>query len=347
MAVMACAILDLGDHESRERYGDDRRRARRSFAGVAALLAALLHPGPANGDPGTESPAEPRLLPRHRIVYSNAFGARFNPLGVADLFSLGYRFRLYDDRAGPLWRDAQVGVVFDPSVSTAVERIGGGIEVQPLTILKLRASYYFMGFTGAVGSVQSFTSPLANFSDASLSLGKVRGRNYSTTGGQAELGAVAQIKFGPIGLRSEVVLLRSDMRLRAGDTVYYDVGDDALTSRNGWLVTNDSDLVYLTKVGLTAGLHVSVTEPFYPASAYPPGDPHENPNGPMLRLGPLAAYTFFERPGARVDGLKTFLLVNWWLLHRYRAGEEISRAMPYLVTGIAWSGDLLPWTAAP
>jgi hypothetical protein len=331
------------------------------LACVVSLLAILVPRGASlasPSDPGTDSVPEPAapshtaerpstdgLLPRHRIAYSNVFGARFNPLGLADLLSLDYRYRLYD-RAEPLWREAGVGVVFEPSVSASVERIGGGIEIEPLTILRLRASYYLMGFTGAVGSVQSFTSPLANFSDPSLSLGKERGRNYATYGSQAELGAIAQVKFGPVGLRNEVIFLRSDMKLRAGDTVFYDPSDDALTPGAGWLVTNDTDLVYFTTVGLTAGLHASVVEPFYPASAYAPGDPRENPNGPMLRVGPLAAYTFFERPGARVDGLKTFIIVNWWVLHRYRAGEEMSRAMPYLVTGIAWSGDLIPWAAA-
>ncbi len=294
-------------------------------------------PAPPSGDPAP---------PRHRVVYSNLVAGRYNPLGLVDELSIGYRYRLYD-RPGPLWRDANVRVSFEPSTSPAIGRVGGGIEIVPLAVLKLRAGYYFTGFYGTFGDLQSFTSPYATFSDSALAAGDAAGRSYSTSGGQGELAAVVQMKAGPAALRNELTFLRSDMALRGGDTVFYDPRTDELSARHGWVMTDDTDLLYVTGFGLVVGVRETVVLPFYPPSVYPEGEPHGNPNGPTFRVGPLAAYTFFERPGARVDKLSVFVIANWWLESRYRTGEDVSQAMPYLVAGFAFSGEVIPWQQVP
>jgi hypothetical protein len=283
-------------------------------------------------------PTADSLPPRHRLVYSNTLAGRFNPLGLEDDFSIGYRYRLYDD-PGPLWRDANLRVAFEPSTSPAIGRLGGTVEVEPIAVLKLRVSYYFMGFYSSFGDVQSYPSPLATFSDTALS----QGHGYATWGGQAELGAAAQGKLGPVALRDEVIGFRSDFSLHAGDTVFYDPRTDELTPRHGWLLTNDTDLLWVTNAGLLVGLRASEVEPFYAASDYLPGQAHVNPNGPTVRAGPIGVYTVFDRPGASLASISVFAIVNWWLTSRWRTGEDVSQAVPYIVAGFAFSGDVIPF----
>lgn len=34
------------------------------------------------------------------------------------------------------------------------------------------------------------------------------------------------------------------------------------------------------------------------------------------------------------------MIVNWWLEHPYRTGQEVSQAVPYIVLGFAFNGDI-------
>ena len=57
------------------------------------------------------------------------------------------------------------------------------------------------------------------------------------------------------------------------------------------------------------------------------------------RLGPLIARSF---KGSRTFRKPTvYALPQWWLKHNYRTGAETNQAIPQLVIGLGWSGDLL------
>ena len=36
------------------------------------------------------------------------------------------------------------------------------------------------------------------------------------------------------------------------------------------------------------------------------------------------------------------LLVQWWAQHRWRTGEDVHPAMPYIVLGFSFEGDFFP-----
>jgi hypothetical protein len=36
------------------------------------------------------------------------------------------------------------------------------------------------------------------------------------------------------------------------------------------------------------------------------------------------------------------LITSWYLKHRYRTGQDVSQAVPYVVLGFAFTSDLVP-----
>ena len=45
-------------------------------------------------------------------------------------------------------------------------------------------------------------------------------------------------------------------------------------------------------------------------------------------------------PGVFFNNPTAILIVNWWLEHPYRTGQEVSQAVPYIVLGFAFNGDI-------
>ena len=134
-----------------------------------------------------------------------------------------------------------------------------------------------------------------------------------------------------------------DYDLRDGDRTFYDIVFDVLVPDRGWFVVNDLDLLWVSDFGLTLGARWTLTHAFYEDRHFEPGEARsQNPNTPHHRLGPFLAYTFWDDQGAsKLDRPTALLIVNWWLEHRYRTGEDVSAALPYIALGFAISGDLL------
>ncbi|WP_375768020.1 hypothetical protein NR798_41095 [Archangium gephyra] len=308
---------------------------------VAVLTALVLLTAPAASAQGV--PQEPP--PQHRLVYRNLLVARLNPLGLLDEARLSYRYRLYRSES-PALRDNFVSIGLAPGVSPAFGRLGVVAEVQPLSILQLWGMYEFVANFGTFRQLQSFPSARSDFSDTELyardelPAGDAR-RPYANTGTQLTLGATLQFKVGPVVARSLFRLVRPDMSLREGDRVFYDIYYDVLAPNRGWYFVNDADLLYQTGRGLTVGLRWASSHAFYGPEHFAPGEPQENLNT-THRLGPVVAYTFAEREGARFNSPTVLLMVNWWLTHRYRTGADSSAFFPYLALGFSFSGDLLP-----
>ncbi len=284
-----------------------------------------------------------RSPPQHRVVYRNLTVLRLNPLGLINETRAAYRFRLFQSEK-EAFRDnfAAVGII--PALSPAYARLGALVEVQPLSVLQLWASYEVVRYFGTFSQLQSFATPGAGFSDtdlknlAALPAGDP-GRSYGVTGTQLTLGANIQAKVGPVVVRTQLRMVRPDYPLRAGDALFYDILYDVLAENRGWFLTNDADLLFQTAFGLTVGARWTATAPRYSAHVLN-GEP--NLNGPTHRIGPLAAYTFFQDDGARFNAPTILMAVNWWVTHRYRTGADVSMAVPYFVLGFAFTGDLIP-----
>ena len=285
-----------------------------------------------------ESAPEATLLPLHQLFYKNQMGVRVNPLGLEDRFNIGYRLRLYDN-PGLLWRDAHIGLDLGVTISPAIGRVGATLTIKPIAVMKLTATSNFVTYFGNLDYMQSFDSASAEHSEDIINKGSDAEENYSSMGFEGKLRAELLVKVGPVVLRTDTNFIYTDMDLTAGDPVYYHIGQDIMLPDAGWFLTNDTDLVFLTDFGLIAGLRASTVHSFYDESHFLPGESTENLNTPTFRAGPLVAYTFDNEPG----GFKkptAVLMVNWWFKHRYRTGVEVSQALPYMLLGFIFEGDI-------
>jgi hypothetical protein len=312
---------------------------------MASLCAAFIATSPlvyaqgqASAAPVAQAKQSDALLPNHRVVYESLFAFRYNPLGIEEQLTVAYRKRLYD-KPGILWRDAYVGAGFTPTLNPAVMRLGGTLEVKPLAVATLSAGFYYVNWFGVLGHLQTFPDVSAEHSDSVLDDREEAGQNQSAHGTELQLRAQLAAKAGPIVIRNDTNFFRQSLELRSDERLFYNVRTDVLAPNNGWSVTNDTDLVYLSDKGLIAGARLSVLHAFYRDADFPAGS-SDNPNTPSVRLGPLFAYIFHDEPGTLFNRPTLLLLTGFWLAHRYRTGEDTSQAVPYVVLGFRCEGDL-------
>lgn len=76
--------------------------------------------------------------------------------------------------------------------------------------------------------------------------------------------------------------------------------------------------------------------------AYVPGEPQDNPNTPLSKLGPIAAWQFLQSSGGLAQRGTLLLPAQWYLAHRFRTGGTVSGAIPFLGIGLVFSGDVKP-----
>jgi hypothetical protein len=269
---------------------------------------------------------------------------RLNPEGLIEQLFLTYQLRLYRSES-PVLETNYLGVTLSPSLSPSFGRLGAAVDVQPLSVLKLTAGYDWYGYFGNFEYLQSFDSAAADYSDTTLELLSDRETNYAGTGSQLYLGALVQLKVGPVAARSNFRALYSDFDLRGGEPVFYDIVNDMLLANQDWAFVNDADLLYLTDFGLVVGVRHNFTRVDYDADDYRPEDSAARAaDEPIVthRLGPLVAYTFFDRDERVLFDEPTVLaIVNWYLDHPWRTGEDVSQGVPYLALGFTFSGSLL------
>lgn len=286
--------------------------------------------------------------PAHSVAYQSITAVRINPLGLVNFTRVSYRFRLFESESDIL-KQNYVGIGATGGISPAWGRIGILAEVQPLTILRLYAQYEFIGNFGTFDLFASFPSANADFSDSTIGS---RAENdataaYTTTGSLLTLGATLQLKVGPIAVRSLFRAARTNYTTRAGDVVYYDQIYDMLMPDDGWMVVNDLDVFAILNPGTTqlaAGVRWSYSHSFYNESHFTgPADQAAaaDVNNDIHRLGPIVAWQIKNNPGARFDRPTLILLAQWHLRHRWRAGADVSQALPYIGLAFRFQGDLL------
>ncbi len=293
----------------------------------------------AGEETSAEKKTEPTLWPKHRITYSNLFLLRYNPLAVEERLHITYRYRLYQKR-GILWRDAHLGIGVTHSFSPAISRVGVSAIFQPLAILTLSAGYYFISWYGIYDFMASFESAHDDYSDSTIKKMGDRRENYATNGHVAQLRAHLIGKIGPVVLSNVLTFYYVYMDLREGDTVYYEPRYDLMAPNDGWALTNETDLLYVTDFGLVAGVHNTVVHAFYRDEHVREGESKDTANVPMVRTGPLLAYIFYDNPKKMFNKPTLVLIVNWWLKNRFRTGQDVHQAVPYLVLGFKFEGDL-------
>lgn len=322
---------------------------------------AATSPTPAPEPAPAPAPAKPLAMPKHSIVYNDLLPLRLNPLGLENRINIDYRYRLYDT-ASKLKDGAHIGFGVEPVLNPALTRVSAMLTVQPLAILRLRAAYGLLAHFGTFDFMQSYNTPTADYYTAEYE--STTDTRYPSVGTQLQLAALLQAKVGPIAIRNDLQTFRTDVPLRdrdgdgRPDTVFYFIRDDMMIQGTGWHLINDSDILYMSGFGLTAGVRSTVVKAFYDESAFRPGESTEDPNGPAWRLGPLLAYTFYDRPVERRRFNKPAILLisQWHLKHRYRAtgspalssdgtvergslGDSI-RGMPTIVLGFSFQGEL-------
>lgn len=225
--------------------------------------------------------------------------------------------------------------------------MGPYVEFAPASFLTLWASFAAVQYFGSFNLLQSFSSARANFSDTALrELPKDPAtKNYTGNGTELTLGADVQFKIRSVVLRNRLRFVRGSYALRAGDRTYYEQTYDALSPNNGFLFVDDVDAAWQgLENKLLLGVRYSATVPLYDARHFLPDEVQENLNA-SHRVGPVAAYTFFSKDGAAFNNPTVFLLVQWWLMHRFRTGVDTPTALPMISLGFQFTGDF--WTSKP
>lgn len=290
--------------------------------------------------PPAAATAQEDIPPASQVRYKNLTVARVNPLGLINVLDGSYRLRLYKSSSA-IFKDNYVGIGAQTVITPAFFRVGPMLEIQPLSILYLQATFEAISFFGSFDFFQSFEFATDDFSDSRLDelSSSDDNANYSTTGTQFSVNGVLQFKAGPIAARNTFRAGRPDFDLRDGDQLYYDPLWDLLVPDEGWYVNNDVDVLYLTDSGLKLGVRWTMAAAFYEDRDFPEGVEPNDPNNPTHRVGPFVTYTF--KSASRYFQDPTLIVIaNWWLQHRFRTGEDVTTAFPYIIVGLTFTGDL-------
>src|SRR5262249_1953560 len=218
-----------------------------------------------------------------------------------------------------------------------------GIAIQPLANLSFGVDYSASYYFGSLGLVQSYPSPRADYGSGAFSAPR-DGPNssYAAWVQQLTLHATLQAIVGPIAARNTTRFSRFSADLHGNDRVFYDPVLDVAVYKDGWVGQNDTDLVYPWRSNLMVGLRHSLTIAWYPDAAYGRGGRRDNPNTPISKLGPVAVWQFLQSDGGPIQRGVLLLAAQWYLAHRYRTGDTVNGALPFLGLGLIFSGDLVP-----
>lgn len=268
----------------------------------------------------------------HSLTYRNVVVLQANPILVRDFLSIDYQYRIYES-SSPYLRNNYFGFALRPVISPGFARVGAAFEVAPASVVRLGIGVDQINYFGSFGQLQGFAQPDLDYSDERLSVGRTEGENYAASGTSVTMSLQAQNRFGPIIVRDLLEVHRVAFDLRTGDGYYYDPVLDVLMPERGFALTNDADVLYISPFGLILGMRYTITKAFYRLG--------NDPNGPTHRLGPSFSYVVFQNPGAAFDSATVFVLLNWWIKHRWRTGEDVSAGFPFLSVGFSFTGEIL------
>lgn len=289
--------------------------------------------------PGPPVPAQPYV--HEGFVYRSTTAARYNPLGLSSFFRLGYQVPLLGPQESVLLQRTYAGINALASITPAFVRAGGRVDIQPLAILQLSAAYEALGLFGTFDTLQSFARVSEDFSEERQAERGEAGLAYATTGSIFTAEAVLQGKVGPVVLVSTSDFIHTDMSVRGDDPFYLDLPLAILAAEEGWLFSNETDLLFLTSFGFGFGARHALYHSFLPAADVAGEEARAREITPIQFAGPVLIYQLFEEPGpARFNAPTFFLNVAWWIRNPYRTGQEIPQGVPYIAAGFTFRGEL-------
>jgi hypothetical protein len=298
---------------------ESMKNAIRILVAILAITFAWVAPAAAKGP--------------HNLSYRNVTVLQGNPILLRDMASLDYQYRIYQS-ASPYLRHNYLGFSLKPSLSPGFLRVGGTLEIAPFSVARFGIGFEHVNYFGNFGLLQSFPTPEADYSDTMRSERSSNDQNYPASGNEVVFTTVVQNRFGPVIVRDSFELRRVSYSLATGDDFYYAPVLDMLMPETGFGFTNDADVLYISPFGFIVGVRYTITKAFYP-------DGVSDPNGPTHRLGPSLSYVVFQNPGAAFDSATVFVLLNWWLKHRFRTGTDVNGAFPFLSVGFSITGEIL------
>ncbi|WNG45146.1 hypothetical protein F0U60_14290 [Archangium minus] len=272
-----------------------------------------------------------------RLVLSHSVSAGVNPLGAEYLTRAGYRLRLGQGEKALEWKRF-LSLGGQVRLSTNYAAGGPLVEWQPLAAFNLRAVVEGVGVFGTFGQLQSYRSPLDEYSDA---LRKANAASaYATTGWHALLQPTLQARVGRVAVQSVTSLDYRELSLRDGDSVWYEAGPDSLVPARGWTLTENITLSYLAGP-LRLGTALRYFLPLYAPEHLRAGEQASVGLNSNLRLGLLATYDLPEDGGSLIHKPRVSLRAQWYLIHRYRTGAEVSQAMPSVGLSFSFQQDFV------
>ena len=315
-------------------------RARPLLCGLLLLGAPALAQGPTENPPEVPRP-EPKQtdIPARRLNLDHFVGGGVNPTVAEYRTRIGHVRRLGQSEE-LLWRDTFLSLGGQVRINPCYTAVGPMLQWQPIAVFNLKALVDAYGFFGTAGMLQSFRSPLDEYSDAVQRARTAARDTYGTTGWHAMLQPTLQARVGPIALQSVLTVDYFNMRLRGDDTLWYDAGPDTLLPGRGWMLTEEVNLVYFAG-RLTLGATFRYLLPFYGQENLRPGEDLSAVNNANMRLGGLVAYTFHEGGYSSFHHPTAFLTAAWHVRNRYRAGQETTQAIPFVGLGFAFQQDFV------
>jgi hypothetical protein len=312
----------------------------------AALALLLARAGTASAEEPWPPPA-----PRYRALLSSTFGLSYNAEGFEEQVRLGVQMLLFRSDS-PVFRDNFVFLGVSPRINPIGARLGPTIEIQPLTVLNVRMTLDFCDYFGSFSSLQSFQSPLADFSSSARARGEELGRSYGSAGIRLSISPGLQGKIGPIVVRDRLTYEYFSMNLRPGDTTYYEPALDTLAPGKGTVISNDLDVFFLHDLPsggffshgrIAAGARYTLFEPMFDQRDFRPGDDRTREHNEVHRIGPLVAFSLFDDGATKFHEPTIVALVQWYAAHRNRTGRDERQAVPYIVLAFIFQSDL--WTS--
>jgi hypothetical protein len=300
-------------------------RSRVAWALCVAVVATIF--------PVVARASDDDPIPAWRLVHRSILSARGNPLGLSLDGRLTLNRRLFVAESAAL-RESFVALGVVAGLTPSMGRIGVVAELQPATFLTLWASAERVGYLGTFRQMSSFPSATSAYDEAVLKAlaGSSDAGPYATQGARYVLGALLRLQARWLLVRDLSRFARTTARLRAGDRVFYDVGNDLLAENDGWVATNDLDVAWKGE-DLVAGLRWGAARALYGDDAFAPVDDRSLATGWLQRLGPFVAKQWAARPGR--PEITLFGHAGWWLAHPSRIGP-----VPMVQLGVSMTGDL-------
>ena len=252
---------------------------------------------------------------KSHLEYKNTVVLKGNPSTLLTIPSLSYRLE---------FSSAQVGISIRPLISITQFRPGLDLEISPFPYLKILAGYeraYYLQ------SLFTFRNASSDWSDGSRS----RSSGISARADFFHASLHAKIPIKSFIFRNQFKLSYAKFDVQGNDEIVYDELLDIPLPIEGLSYTNEFDALYVPNSKWIFGLRYTTSKALV----------DEDPNGSTHRVGPLVSHVFYAKHGALVDSISGFILLNWYIKHRFRTGLEVSPLLPYSAIGFTVTGTFL------